>query len=250
MRRFFSTRSRHTPRESRQVLYLQASGQSRVAGRDLSYNFSHKADVYCETEYGCRDSMRALFTKLSRMLGRREQPTCSAPSAARFESTDTEAEAYALRLQECAAGWKTAPGLLLDVSGAGIAAIVRFREATYDRLGFRLVIEVEEPMVVPEGLRKNDTVELAGNWKYGSFDKEGVSVLDCYSIYFGEEGVERVLRFWTALPTGKIKRPAPRPFFSMLRQCFHAGRPGWISEEEYQKRLKMFARKSEEPGSA
>lgn len=186
--------------------------------------------------------MRALFAKMSQMLGRREAAASPAESDVGLESTDKEAEAYALRLQECAAVWKTMPGLLLDVSGAGIAAIVRFREANYDRLGFRLVIEVEEPMVVPEGLKKNDTVEVMGNWKYGSFDEESVSVLDCYSIYFGEEGVERVRRFWAALPTGKIRRPAPRPFFGMLRQCFHVGRPGWISEAEFQKRLKMFAR--------
>jgi hypothetical protein len=210
---------------------------------------AERRGVYSGTETGRDDPMKALFAKLSQLFGRREQPTCSAPSDVHFEFTDKEAEEYAHRLQEGAAAWKTAPGLLLDVSGAGIAAIVRLREANYDRNGFRLVIEVEEPMVVPEGLRKNDTLELAGNWKYASFDSEGVSVLDCYSIYFGEEGVERVRRFWSALPTGKIKRPAPRPFFSMLRQCFHAGRPGWISEEEYQKRLKMFARTGAETGN-
>ena len=186
--------------------------------------------------------MRALFRKMSRLFRRREAPLCTAAPESRFLSTDKEAEAYALKLRECAAGWKKEPGLWLDVSGAGIATIVRCRGAKPDDLGFHLTIEVEEPLVAPEGLRKGDTVELGGNWKFGSFDKEGVSVPGCFSIYFGERGVERVRQFWAALPPGKKRRPAPRPFFGMLQQCCRVGRPAGISEEEFQKRLRMFAR--------
>ena len=203
--------------------------------------------VYCGIESGREDSMTTLRAKLSRWIGRREVPASPAPSDWRFASTDKETEAFRLRLEECAAVWKTAPGLLLDVSGAGIAAIVRYRETKYDGFGFRLVIEVEEPLVVPEGLKKGDTAELGGNWKFASFSEESVRVPECFSIYFGEEGVERVRQFWEVLPPGKKRRPAPRPFFGMLQQCFRVGRPGGISEEEFRKRLKMFGRASTQP---
>ena len=190
--------------------------------------------------------MRVLLTKLSRWIGRREATASPARRDARIESTDKEAEAYALKLEECAAAWKKEPGLMLDVSGAGIAAIVWCREAKPDQLGFHLTIEVEETLVAPEGLRKGDTVVLGGNWKFGWFNTESVTVPECFSIYFGEQGVERVRQFWAALPPGKIRRPVPRPFFGMLRQCFLTGRRGGISEEEFQKRLKMFGRKGSE----
>jgi hypothetical protein len=191
--------------------------------------------------------MKALMAKLSRLIGRREATASPARRDARFESTDKETEAYRLKLEECAAVWKTMPGLLLDVSGAGIAAIVRCRETKYDGLGFRLVIEVEEPLLVPEGLKSGDTVEVGGNWKFGSFDEESASVPGCFSIYFGEEGVGRVRQFWDVVPPGKKRRPAPRPLFGMLRQCFQVGRPLGISEEEFRKRLKMLGRTSSDP---
>jgi len=203
--------------------------------------------VYCGVEYGRTDSMRALFAKLSRLIGRRDAPAGPAESDVRPESADKEAEADAVRLEECTAVWKAAPGLLVDVSGAGIAAIVRCRESKHDGLGFRVVIEVEEPLLVPETLKKGDTAELGGTWRAVSFDRESVKVPGSFSIYFGEQGVGRVRQFWNLLPPGKKRRPAPRPFFSMLQQCFHVGRPGGISEQEFQKRLKMFARTSAEP---
>jgi hypothetical protein len=191
--------------------------------------------------------MRALFEKLTRLIGRGEAAAGRAESDVRPETADQEAEDCALKLEECAAVWKAAPGLLVDVSGAGIAAIVRCREAKHDGLGFRAVIEVEEPLLVPETLKKGDTAELGGTWRSVSFGKESVKVPGSFSISFGEEGVARVRQFWEMLPTRKKRRPAPRPFFIMLQQCFHVGRPGGITEEEFQKRIKMFARKSAEP---
>jgi len=186
--------------------------------------------------------MKRLFAQLKRLVRRRKAPTGAATPDWRFLSSDKEAEACALKLQQCAAAWKKEPGLLLDVSGAGIAAIVRYRRSKPEDLGFRAEIEVEEPLVVPEGLRTGDRLELAVHWSDGTFDKGGVSVPGKFSIYFGERGVERVREFWGVLPTRKKRRPAPRPFFGMLQQCCRVGRPGGISEAEFQKRLKMFGR--------
>jgi hypothetical protein len=205
--------------------------------------------VYCGTECEREDSMKALIAKLSRLFGRREAAAGPAESDVRPETAGQEAKDYALKFEECTAVWKAAPGLLVDVSGAGIAAIVRCREAKHDELGFRVVIEVEEPLLVPETLKKGDTAELGGTWRSVSFDKEGVKVPGSFSIYFGEQGVARVRQFWNLLPPGKKRRPAPRPFFVMIQQCFHVGRPGGITEEEFQKRIQMFAWKSAEPRS-
>ena len=185
--------------------------------------------------------MRALWAKLSRLAGRHKAPPRPAQGNGRFASTDLETEAGAQRLQKCAAVWKSTPGLLLDVSGAGIAAIVRFREAKHDDRGFRLVIEVEEPLLVPEGLKTSDTLELGGDWEDASCNEESVNFPGRFAIYFGEEGVGRVRQFWAVLPQGKKRRPAPRPLFGTLQQCCRVGRPQGISEKEFEKRLRMFA---------
>jgi hypothetical protein len=185
--------------------------------------------------------MKKLLATLSCLVRRGRGAARSGQNDVRLKSADQAAGESARRLEACAGVWKTTPGLLLDVSGAGIAAIVRYRRSKSDDLGFRLEIEVEEPLMVPKGLRTGDTIELNGNWGDAAFSVESVSLPGSFAIYFGEEGVGRVRQFWAVLPLGKKRRPAPRPLFGTLQQCFRVGRPGGISEKEFEKRLKMFA---------
>jgi len=99
---------------------------------------------------------------------------------------------------------------------------------------------VEDSLLAPEGLKKGDTVELGGNWSDGCFDEESLRVPGSFAVYFGEKGVGRVRQLWAAIPPGKKRRPAPRPLFGTLQQCFRVGRPQGISEKEFEKRLRMF----------
>ena len=220
----------------------RSGGAVRHGGRDLSYKGNSRTVVYFGTMRRRGHRMKRLFRKLSGLVLRRRGSKRRAHEEVRSEFEHSELEEHARSLETCTAKWKGKPGVLLDVSGAGLAAIVSYRRTKSDDLGFRLEIEVDEPLMVPEGLRARDTVELRGNWKNATFDEEKVSLPGSFSIYFGERGVERVREFWGVLPTRKKRRPAPRPFFGMLQQCCRVGRPGGISEAEFQKRLKMFGR--------
>jgi len=181
---------------------------------------------------GWRPSVIPFFEKLLSFLRRSEMPPVPGSGELRAENLAPEASRSARKLEECFGAWKTQPALLLDTSGAGIAAVVWCRGIKFDEWGYRLVIEIEEPLIVPEGLAKNATVELSASWGYGSFGPEHAGAPYLFHIYFGEPGVKRIRRLWAMLPPGKEQRPVPPALLATLQRCVRGGWPPGASEEQ------------------
>ena len=163
--------------------------------------------------------------------------------------TEEQAEAGVRKLLKCVPVWEATPALLVEKPH--VAAIVYVREVSHDARGFRLIVEMEEVLVAPEGMRDKRALELGCVWNqpYMSFDQSQVHAAYCFSLRFEREGVARVRQLWAGLPKATTTPASDlTPFLNLFSLCFMVGgRIGGISEERFQELIRPFTTGSGDP---
>lgn len=185
-------------------------------------------------------SLKALLAGMRRHVGQHDTPATASGELRLVWPTEEQAADGLRRLRECEAAWKGVPALL--TMKPDLFAIVSFRETVTNEQGFRLVVDVEDPLLVPEAGKHQQSIDLSCVWNqpYLSFDASGVYAPYCFRLEFGHEAISRVRRFWAALPADKNRLKDTLP--SSFGYCFLIGKPHGPTEEDFEKWLGIVAR--------